>query len=136
MEAHSIAVDTRKLVTFQRHHPLILLLAAYIETMPLGTCMYKFTPHLCICKYALASSPALCNEIRLPPPVDCTQLMIFGGLPFASAHDAYRLDVRVPSQLHSVGADRSIYTFDLKQERRIVGHQVFFTAAYSRCCML
>ncbi len=34
------------------------------------------------------------------------------------------LDVQVSSRLHSVGADRSVFTVDLKTERRVVTHQV------------
>ncbi len=34
------------------------------------------------------------------------------------------LDVQSPSRVHTVGADRSVYTVDLKSERRVVAHQV------------
>lgn len=37
---------------------------------------------------------------------------------------AVRMDILQDHLVHSVGADRSIYTYDLRQERRIVGHQV------------
>ena len=37
---------------------------------------------------------------------------------------AVTLDVQAPSRVHTVGADRSVFTVDLKSERRVVAHQV------------
>jgi WD40 repeat protein len=45
------------------------------------------------------------------------------------------LDVKSPSLLHSVGADRGVFTYDLKTEKRLVGHQMTKTSAGSFTCL-